>query len=431
MDKRIYIGIDLGTSGCRAVAITAGGKILAESAVPLPPSQQDGASVQQSPEHWWQAVEHVMPQLLSRIDSDRVHTIAVDGTSGSILVADAAGTPLTPALMYNDNRAVGQAERIEAVAPRDCAAHGTGSGLAKLLWLLEHYHLPEKGRVHTQADWVSGRLCDRYNCCDANNALKLGYDPISRCWPDWIAQLNLPEGMLPEVVVPGRPIAHLSNRLAVRWGLPRDVMICSGTTDSTAAFIASGAGKPGEAVTSLGSTLVLKVIAEQPVFAPEYGVYSQPLGNYWLVGGGSNSGGAVLRHYFSDQKMAALTPTLQPENPTGLDYYPLLRPGERFPVNDPGLAPRLSPQPDDERLFFHGLLEGIAAIEKAGYERLAELGAPYPISIRSNGGGAKNSAWTAIRARLLGVPMLQADADEACIGSALLAARCLARQLPC
>ncbi|MFO7594362.1 MAG: FGGY-family carbohydrate kinase [Pseudomonadota bacterium] len=431
MDKTICIGIDLGTSGCRAVAIDAMGTTLADSAAPLPPSQQDGAAVQQSPEHWWQAVEQVMPQLIARLDPGCIRAIAVDGTSGSVLLADAAGTPLTPALMYNDNRAVSQAERIATVAPRDSAAHGTGSGLAKLLWLLEHYHLPEKGRVHTQADWISGRLCGRYNRCDANNALKLGYDPVNRCRPEWMAQLNLPEGVVPEVMAPGRPIAHLSDHLAERWGLPHNVMICNGTTDSTAAFIASGAGKPGEAVTSLGSTLVLKVIAEQPVFAPEYGVYSQPLGDYWLVGGGSNSGGAVLRRYFSDRQMAALTPQLQPENPTGLGYYPLLHAGERFPVNDPGLAPRLSPQPDDERLFFQGLLEGIAAIEKAGYERLAELGAPYPVSVRSNGGGAKNPAWTTIRARLLGVPMLQADAEEACYGSALLAARCLAKQPPC
>ena len=431
MEEKICIGIDLGTSGCRAVAITEAGKILAETSAPLPPSQQDGAAVQQSPEHWWLAIEEVMPQLLSHIDSERVRALAVDGTSGSVLLAEADGTPLTPALMYNDNRAVNQADRIEAVAPRDSAAHGTGSGLAKLLWLLEHYHLPEQGRVHTQADWISGRLCGCYDRCDANNALKLGYDPVSRCWPEWMAQLNLPEGVLPEVAAPGRPVAPLSNHLAERWGLPSGVMVCSGTTDSTAAFIASGACKPGEAVTSLGSTLVLKVIAEQPIFAPEYGVYSQPLGDYWLVGGGSNSGGGVLRHYFSDQQMAALTPQLQPENPTGLDYYPLLCAGERFPVNDPTLAPRLSPRPGDERFFFQGLLEGIAQIEKRGYELLAELGAPYPVSVRSNGGGAKNPAWTAIRARLLGVPMCQAGAEEACYGSALLAVRCLDDQLPC
>jgi sugar (pentulose or hexulose) kinase len=181
---------------------------------------------------------------------------------------------------------------------------------------------------------------------------------------------------------------------------------------------------PGEAVTSLGSTLVLKVLSEEPIFAPEYGVYSQPLGDYWLVGGGSNSGGAVLRHFFNDAQMAELSSQLQPDNPCGLDYYPLLLPGERFPFNDPTLAPRLSPRPSDDACFFQAMLEGIAAIEKAGYERLAKLGAPYPVSVRSIGGGARNAAWTAIRARTLGVTMRRADAEEACYGTAVLAARC-------
>ncbi|MCW8928505.1 MAG: FGGY-family carbohydrate kinase [Gammaproteobacteria bacterium] len=427
MVKTTVIGIDLGTSGCRAVAIDAAGRLVAEGAVPLPPSQQEGVAVQQSPQHWWQAIEQLMPPLLEQLDPGSVTAIAVDGTSGSVLLADAEGNPLTPALMYNDNRARSQAEQIGQLAPRDSAAHGTGSGLAKLLWLLEHHTLPVGGRVHTQADWISGRLSERYGYCDANNALKLGYDPIAHRWPEWMHSLPLAEGLLPRVVAPGAPIGPLSAELADRWGLSPQVMVCSGTTDSTAAFIASGAGAPGEAVTSLGSTLVLKVIAERPVFAPEYGVYSQPLGEYWLVGGSSNSGGAVLRHYFSDEKMAVLTPQLQPDQPTGLDYYPLLTPGERFPFNDPDLPPRLTPRPEDDLQFLQGLLEGIAAIEKAGYDRLAALGAPYPVAVRSNGGGAKNRAWTAIRGRMLGVSMHQADAEEACYGTALLAKRC--RQL--
>lgn len=417
-----FIGIDLGTSGCRGVAIDSAGQCIAEAEVPLPASSQDGAKVQQIPHDWWLAIERLIPQLLAHIDPARVRALCVDGTSGSVLLADPAGQPITPALMYNDNRSVPQAKRIGDFAPSDSAAHGTGSGLAKLLWLLEHNRLPAGGRVHTQADWISAKLSGRYGVCDANNALKLGYDAKNQRWPDWLVTLALPEGVLPEVVTPGIPLARMLPELASRWGLPETVVIVSGTTDSTAAFIASGASEPGEAVTSLGSTLVLKVIAEQPIFAPEYGVYSQPLGEHWLVGGGSNSGGAVLRHFFSDEQMAMLTPQLNPDQPTGLQYYPLLKPGERFPNNDPHLAPRLTPRPPGEVQFFQGLLEGIAAIEKAGYDRLAELGAPYPVTLRSNGGGAKNLAWTQIRSRLLGVPMLEATSSDACYGAALLAA---------
>jgi sugar (pentulose or hexulose) kinase len=244
-------------------------------------------------------------------------------------------------------------------------------------------------------------------------------------------RLELPEGLLPRVLHPGTQLGPLRPELAARWGLPQETLICAGTTDSTAAFIASGAREPGEAVTSLGSTLVLKVISDEPVFAPEFGVYSQPLGNHWLVGGSSNSGGAVLRHFFSDSEMARLSEALQPDRPSGLDYYPLNAPGERFPRNDPGLPPRLEPRPADDARFFQGLLEGITRIEKEGYDRLAELGAPYPVSVRSNGGGAANAAWTQIRGALLGVPMLPAREEQACYGSALLALSCLQAATEC
>ncbi|MFP5345108.1 MAG: FGGY-family carbohydrate kinase, partial [Gammaproteobacteria bacterium] len=119
--------------------------------------------------------------------------------------------------------------------------------------------------------------------------------------------------------------------------------------------------------------------------------------------------------------MQTLSTLLQPDRPTGLDYYPLLVPGERFPVNDPTLAPRLEPRPADDTQFFQGMLEGMASIEHQAYQRLAGLGAPYPVSIRSVGGGAKNEAWTKIRARLLQVPLLTPPHDEAAYGAALLA----------
>ena len=194
-----------------------------------------------------------------------------------------------------------------------------------------------------------------------------------------------------------------------------------GTTDSTAAIFATGAQQVGDAVTSLGSTLVCKVISDTPVFAAEYGIYSQPFGDNWLVGGASNSGGAVLRQYFTDTQMQQLSEYIDPVQATGLDYYPLPATGERFPVNDPALEPRMTPRPADDAIFFQGLLEGIARIEYNGYRLLHELGAPYPASVRSVGGGAKNPAWTRIRSRLLNTSMYDPDHTEAAYGSALLA----------
>jgi hypothetical protein len=227
---------------------------------------------------------------------------------------------------------------------------------------------------------------------------------------------------LPQVVAPGTALGTVTADVARRFGLTAQCRIVAGTTDSIAAFLATGANRFGEAVTSLGSTLVIKILSRQPLFAPNYGIYSHRLGSRWLSGGASNSGGTVLHHYFSQAELDVLTPQLDPDHPTGLDYYPLLDSGERFPVCDPQLPPRLTPRPAQPLLFFQGMLEGMARIEAAGYRRLAALGAPLPSSVRTVGGGGANAAWTRIRARELQVPMIAPRQTEAAYGAALLAA---------
>ncbi|MCJ9707355.1 FGGY-family carbohydrate kinase, partial [Bradyrhizobium sp. SHOUNA76] len=155
--------------------------------------------------------------------------------------------------------------------------------------------------------------------------------------------------------------------------------------------IATRADTPGDAVTSLGTTLVVKLLATRPIFAANQGVYSHRLGERWLAGGASNSGGGALLAHFTAADMERLTPQLRPEVPTGLDYYPLPKPGERFPIADPALPAKVAPRPSDDRRFFQALLEGIAGIEALAYRRLAELGAPKLRRVVSIGGGAKNA----------------------------------------
>ena len=104
---------------------------------------------------------------------------------------------------------------------------------------------------------------------------------------------------------------------------------------------------------------------------------------------------------------------------------PLVAPGERFPHNDPAWPPRLSPRPADDIEFFQGLLEGIARIEAQGYRLLAELGAPYPATVTTVGGGARNAGWSAIRQDMLGVPLRPAHSEQASYGAALLALRAM------
>lgn len=415
MSSAIFLGIDLGTSGVRGSAIDVQGNEVATARIDLPRMQQ--------PSDWQQATFEVIHQLCDRVESRLIQSIAIDGTSGTVMLCDQDGEPCSPALMYDDQSCTDEAEEISRHAPEDSAARGASSSLAKALHLLNNHD--NAAHICHQADWIAGRLCGRFDISDENNCLKLGYDPVKREWPGWLSGPGIDSRLLPRVYVPGTAITPLDNNVAQQLGLPAHCLLVAGTTDSIAAFIATGACETGEAVTSLGSTLVLKLISARPVFSSRLGVYSHRLGDSWLAGGASNSGGKVLLQYFDPARMDEMTPLLEPGTPTGLDYYPLVQAGERFPRNDPGLQPMLEPRPDDEVKFFQAMLEGIAAIEAEGYRALSQLGAPQLKKVITSGGGSSNPAWRKIREQKLGVPVEIAEHSEASYGAALLAMRAI------
>jgi sugar (pentulose or hexulose) kinase len=417
-----FIGIDVGTSGCRAIAIDANRQIIASTNTALPPSKRPAAGhSEQDSTDWWLALSESVCKLVQSSAATNFQALCIDGTSSTLLLVDSHGNALTPALMYDDRRATGAAARVAEVGPSDTPARGANSALCKLLYLEQTPAGQQAAHALHQADWLAGRLTGRFGIADENNALKLGYDPLTREWPAWLRKLDIAWDLLPMVVPAGTPIGPIRPAVADMLGLPRDLEVVAGTTDSVAATLAAGATAVGEAVTSLGSTLALKVWCETPIAAARYGVYSHRVGDRWLAGGASNSGGAVLRHYFDDAELAALSVGIDPDQPTGLDYYPLLGSGERFPFADPEKPACLEPMIDDRRVFLQGLLEGIAKIEQLGYQRLSALGAPYPTRVYTAGGGAINATWSRIRARLLGVPVERAVQRDAAFGAACLA----------
>jgi len=418
----LYLGVDLGTTGCRIIAVDATGAVQAEMSAPIAAPPRNDNQITQDPTVWWKAFSGCLTNLLKQVDPKRVHVMTVDGTSGTLLLCDDKGSPVSPGIMYNDQRAVEQARKIGALAGATSGAQGATSSLAKLMWLHDK-KIDKRARyaLH-QADWISGRLTGNFGHSDYNNCLKLGYDTDKLAWPKWINKLGFNFALLPEVHAPGEPLGTISESTAKAFGLPPDVQVLAGTTDGVAAFLAAGASEPGHGVTALGTTLVLKLLSDKPVFSPEHGVYSHRLGNHWLAGGASNSGGAVLLQYYKVEQMREMTPLLDPEHFTGLDYYPLPDIGERFPVNNPEMVPRLEPLPGDSVTFFQGMLEGIARIEAQGYELLGKLGAPALSTVYTTGGGAKNPAWERLRERILGVKLEKPRSEHAAYGSALLAA---------
>jgi sugar (pentulose or hexulose) kinase len=436
VSNAVYLGIDIGTSGIRGSCINDAGEEIINNRIPLASQavKNDGSS-EQDPNIWLQQFDQLITEishLLHELDSSySIKSIAVDGTSSTLIACSEDGSALSPAMMYNDQQSKTQAEIISHFAPGESAVHGASSSLAKALFLLQK-HPTTKILCH-QANWLSASLTGQYRISDENNCLKLGYDSITQSWPEWITHNSenavLPAELLPQVVAPGTKLGRIKPELIKKYMLGENCCLVAGTTDSNAAVLATGANKLGDAVTSLGSTLVLKLFSDRPLFNAEYGIYSHRLNGSWLVGGASNSGGSVLLQHFTPQEIDKLSKQVVSDRSTGLNYYPLPATGERFPINDSNKPSLIKPRPDSDAIFFQGLLEGIANVEAEGYKKLTSLGAVKPQRIYTAGGGSKNEAWRKIRERMTATTVVTATHTEASYGSALLARQGYAAQV--
>jgi len=415
----LYLGIDFGTSGARAVAIDRKGNAHAE--VDCSFSTVKAGSLTAT---WEATLFGLIGEIPAEVRSE-IGAIAIDGTSSTVLLCNSEGSPLYPPLFYNDARAVAEVEILKTIAPPGHVVLSATSSLAKLLWLAQQPCFSQARYLMHQADWLAYLLHGQPGISDYHNSLKLGYNPVQECYSDWLLHASCLQSIvpcLPRVLVPGTPLGPVKPKVAKDFGLAQGCQVCAGTTDSIAAFLASGATSPGEAVTSLGSTLVLKLLSRTPVEDSDRGIYSHRLGNLWLVGGASNAGGAALNQFFNDEELEQLSIQIQADRESPLDYYPLLKPGERFPVNNPQLPPRLQPRPENLVEFLHGLLESLARIEAQGYTLLQQQGATPLTQVYSAGGGAKNPAWVQIRSRHLQVPIVPPAHTAAAYGAARLAA---------
>ncbi|KAL5563101.1 hypothetical protein UlMin_032848 [Ulmus minor] len=416
--ERLYLGMDFGTSGARFALIDKQGEVHAEGKreYPLYKSGETMDRTRSWKETLFSLLEDVPGHLRELITS-----ISIDGTSATTLILDSnTGEPLWRPFLYNES-CPDALPTVKSIAPANHTVCSGSSTLCKLVFWWERESSNKKSAVLLhQADWLLWLLHGKMGVSDYNNALKVGYDPELDSYPSWLLSQPYSQ-LLPSVTAPGTSIGHLKEDIRSQFGFPKDCVVCAGTTDSIAAFLAARATQPGKAVTSLGSTLAIKLLSTTRVEDARFGVYSHRLDDKWLVGGASNTGGAVLRQLFTDEQLEKLSEHINPMESSPLDYYPLNTAGERFPVADPKMAPRLHPQPESDVEFLHGILESIARIEAKGYGLLKDLGATEVEEVFTAGGGAKNEKWTKIRERVLGLPVSRATQTEAAFGAALLA----------
>ena len=426
----LVVGVDMATANVRAVATDAEGRIVASGSARLPgPSRPRPGWSEQDADTWWPAVSTALSQLGEARRS--VVAVSVCATSGTVVALDRVGRPLGPALMYADQRAAAEAEVAQEAGARRWAGLGLRIqptfGLPKWAWLLRRY--PSTTRLAHASDVVVGRLVASGPVpspvvTDWGHALKSGYDPARGEWAtEAMEALGIAVELLPEVRRPTEPAGRIGAEAAAATGLPAGCLVRLGTTDACAAQLAAGASAPGRFVSVLGSTLVLKGASRELVVDPAGAVYSHrhPDG-WWLPGGASNVGAAVLQAELGGRDLAALDAAAASHGPAGVVVYPLVGRGERFPFAAADAETFSLGEPADQVDRYRALLEGVAFVERLGYERLAGLGAVADPPIAVSGGGSGSRAWNRIRATVLGAPVVETPMATTALGACILAA---------
>jgi D-ribulokinase len=429
----LVVGIDLATADVRAMAADSSGGVHAFATRPLPQPQspQPGWS-EQDAAAWWPAVAATLTELTDRLGegSRRVVAVSVSATSATVVALDAAGRTLGPAITYADQRAVAAAAAAQAAAPQTWAGLGLtigpSFGLPKWAWMLRE---PVPGpqppaRLGHASDAVVAGLTGTLPPTDTSHALKSGYDPLHRRWVSQAMDaLDIPARLLPEVRLPGEPAGRLSPEASRATGLPSGCEIRLGMTDSCAAQLAAGAAEPGQFVSVLGSTLVLKGASEALLVDPEGAVYSHlHPGGWWLPGGASSTGAKALGVCFPGADLEELDRRAAERGPAHCVIYPLLGRGERFPFSASAARGFTLDEPADGIDRYRALLEGVAFVERLGYERLWELGARPAGPIICAGGGSSSTIWNTIRATVLGREIQARPQASTALGACILAA---------
>lgn len=427
-EEAVWVGLDLGTQSVRALAVSAGGRVVGSGSRPLA-GRREGDRHEQDPNQWWEALAGASRAALGDVAPERVRGVATDGTSGTVLLVDPAGAPVTPALMYDDSRATDQAERVNDEGKPVWSSLGyrmqAGWALPKVLWMLEEWpELARGARVAHQPDYITRRLCGHEVAADTSHALKTGYDLIHERWPgETLERLGVPEGLLPSVVRSGSVLGEVCAEAARETGIAVGTPVVAGMTDGCAAQLAAGALGEGQWNSVLGTTLVLKGVSSELIRDPNGVLYSHlaPDGA-WLPGGASSTGAGVLSARFGERDLDELGRAAADHEQTGVLAYPLLGRGERFPFAAADAEGFVLGNPVDEAEHFAALLQGVAYIERLCFDFLSLLGAPIDGELSLTGGAARNRYWCQLHADVLDRPVRLPENAESALGMAVLAA---------
>ena len=436
-DDVCAVGLDLGTSGVKAVLLSSRGDLVAEATSPLNVSRPQPLWSEQAPADWLAATDHAMRALREQAGPERwqhVGALAAAGQMHGAVLLDAQGEVLRPAILWNDGRSQAQCAELEAREPatRRITANRAMAGFTapKLMWVAQHEPdvFARVAKVLLPKDWLLWQLVGvmSSDCSDAAGTLWL--DVAQRCWSDaMLAASGMRIDQMPTLHEGPDAVGTLLPRWCDAWGLPSDVRIAAGAGDNAAGAVGVGVVRPGEAFLSLGTSGVIFVATDGPRANPERGVHTfcHALPNTWHQMAVMLSASSALSWWCGitgttpgDVLAALPVGGVRHSAPLFLPYLS----GERTPHADPASS-----------ASFHGLthahgrddlsyavIEGVAFAFADGLAALREAGSD-PQRLLAIGGGARSDVWLQLLADTLGVVVDRPAAAE--VGPALGAAR--------
>jgi xylulokinase len=429
---RVSVGVDVGTTGVKAVAVGEDGEVVARAERAYGLSTPAPGWAEQDPEDWWRGAEAALEEVSAGVD---VAGLGLTGQMHGLVCLDASDRVLRPAILWNDQRTAAECAEIEERVGRDRLLELTGNRALtgftapKLLWLRRHEPdvFGRVARVLLPKDYVRLRLTGEHATDVADASGTLLFDVAGRRWSDHVlAALDLSRDWLPPALE--SPVVSGTARVP---GARAAVPVAAGAGDQAAAALGVGVDRPGPVSVVLGTSGV--VLAALPAYArdPDGRVHAfcHAVPGGWLAMGVMLSAAGSL---------AWLRDTVAP----GVSFDALLAEAERWPPGTEGLlfAPYLAgertPHADpDVRGAFVGLslrhdrgalaravLEGVAFGLRDSLELLRALGVA-PTAGRVSGGGARGGLWLRIAASVLGLPLELTAAEEgSAYGAALLGA---------
>jgi xylulokinase len=450
MPAELLVGVDVGTTGTKAVVCDPAGTVLAQAGVEYPTSFPQPGWAEQDPDLWWRATCQVLQRVLAApgVTPQAVAAIGVSSQAPSLVAVDARGSPVYPALIWMDRRAEPQCARLRATVDEERIAHLNGGRIdpyflgPKILWLREA--VPDAYAACHQLLQANGYIVHKLAqvfCMDSSHGpLSLCFDSARRSWSaELVAELGIDPAKLPAVEPCERVVGAVTPQAAAATGLAAGTPVIAGMVDGTAASIEVGLVRPGEAAEMTGQSTVLLICSRTPYQGRVLFPLGHPIAGLHLVVGAMVATGGALR-WFRDQLGES---EIAEASQLGVDPFDLLSqkaaqsvPGAHRLIFLPYLYGERSPIWDSAaRGVFFGLslattkgdlvraiLEGGAYGLRHNVEAAAEAGFVLE-TMACVGGGARSALWNQIKADVLARPVtLPAAAYGAPMGDAIVAA---------